>query len=84
MLAAGVPLSAFAREVGMSEKDLNWLAGRPSRKTEGEETLFWERVTALLNRKLGEIMEVRIKIEGREQRVRIRKVLARMGRGHGR
>ena len=76
-----MPIDVFAREIGMTKEDLTWLAGRASRKLEGEPTLMWERTMGLLNRKLGEILEVRIEIERRESGVRAKKVAARAARG---
>ena len=80
-MASGVPVDAFAREIGLKTEDLLWLAGRKNRKLEGEPTVMWERLMGLLNRKLGEIMEIRIEIETREGEVRRKRVAARMERG---
>lgn len=84
-MASGVPIDAFAREIGMTTENLLWLTRKSSRKLEGEPTRVWELVMRLLTRKLGEIMNVRIEIERRETAARRRKVAAQAQerrRGH--
>ncbi len=81
MLATGVPFDVFAREIGIAPKDLSWLAARKGRKLEAEPTVLWEKLMGLLNRKLGEIMALRIEIEKQEAKVRNLKVLARAKKG---
>lgn len=77
-MASGVPPDVFAREIGLTTKDLMWLAAKDSRKMEGDVTRMWTLLMGLLTRKQGEIMELRIEIEKREARAREQLVVRRM------
>jgi len=77
-MASGVPPDVFAREIGLTTKDLMWLAAKDSRKMEGDGPHMWTALMGLLNRKLGEIMELRIEIEKREAKAREALVARRM------
>jgi len=81
-MVTGVPIDAFAREIGITNRELYWLAGGHSRRLEGEPSMVWECLMGLLNRKLGEIMELRIEVERREKQTRDAKVQARLRRGY--
>lgn len=83
-MASGVPPDVFAREIGLTTKDLMWLAAKDSRKMEGDATRMWTLLMDLLNRKMGEIMELRLEIEKREARAREQLVARRMQQESGR